>query len=185
MPRTGRIIPKEAAMHIICRGNNRLPILAKNSDKKQYCHLLHKFKFDNRIDIFHYCIMDNHIHLIIWLGEYSNLSRLIKQVSLAYYYYYIKKYNYCGHLWQGRYKSIVIKTDSQALQCGKYIELNPVRAGIIANPGQYQFSSFKYYAMGEQDPIVTPNPVYENLGSNSLIKRQIYSNFIIDTDKLK
>jgi len=180
MPRTRRIIPKESAMHIMCRGNNKLPLLANNSDKEQYCYLLHKLKFNNRVNILHYCIMDNHVHLIIWLGENSNLSRLMKQVSLAYYYYYIKKYNYCGHLWQGRYKSIAIKSDSQALQCGKYIELNPVRAGIIATPGEYQFSSYKYYTLGKQDPLISPSPAYESLGSSPLIRKQVYANFILN-----
>jgi putative transposase len=146
MPRTGRIIPKEAPMHIMCRGNNKLPVLINNSDKKQFYHLLNKFKLDNKIDILHYCIMDNHTHLVVWLSQYSNLSRLMKQISLAYYYHYVKKYNYCGHLWQGRFKSIIIKSDSQALQCGKYIELNPVRAGIIAEPGQYQSGGLTFYA---------------------------------------
>ena len=182
MPRTGRIIPKEAAMHIMCRGNNKLPVLANNSDKKQYYYLLHKLKFNNRIDILHYCIMDSHIHLIIWLSQYSNLSRLMKQISLAYYYYYIKKYDYCGHLWQGRYKSIIIKSDSQALQCGKYIELNPVRAGIVAEPAQYPYSSYRYYALGEQDSLITPSPAYADLGLNSSINRQIYANFIISKE---
>lgn len=156
MPRTGRIIPIETTLHIMCRGNNKLPVLANNLDKKQYSCLLHRFKFNNRIDILHYCIMDSHVHLIVWLGQNSNLSRLIKQVSLAYYYYYIKRYNYCGHLWQGRYKSIILKSDIRALQCGKYIELNPVRAGITTEPGQYQFSSYRYYALGEQDPLGYP-----------------------------
>jgi putative transposase len=168
----------------MCRGNNKLPILANNADKRQFYHLLSKFKQENQVDILHYCIMDNHIHLVVWLNQNSNLSRLMKQISLAYYYHYAKKYDYCGHLWQGRFKSIIIKSDSQALQCGKYIELNPVRAGIIAEPGQYSFSSYKYYALGEQDYLITPSPAYQDLSVGHLAKRQIYANFLIDKETL-
>ena len=179
MPRTNRAIPTEAAIHIMCRGNNKLAILANDSDKKQYYYQLHKLKFDNNIDILHYCFMNNHIHLIVWLGQNSNLPRLMKQISLTYYHYYRKKHDYCGHLWQGRYKSIIIESDRRVLGCGKYIELNPVRARIVERPEQFQFSSYRYYALGQQDSLVTPNPAYESLGSDILINREIYANFVI------
>jgi putative transposase len=184
MAREKRFFPPETAMHIICRGNNKLPILANSPDKKQYYFILFKFKLINKIDILHYCIMDNHIHLIIWLNNNSRLSRFIKQISLAYYYYYKREYDYCGHLWQGRYRSIIIKSDTQALQCGKYIELNPVRAKIVAKPEQYQFSSYGYYAMGKQDPLVTPSQTYTGLHLNPLIKKQIYSDFVVGKEAL-
>lgn len=179
MVREKRCFPPETAMHIICRGNNKLPILANTSDKEQYCSFLLKFKLINKIDILHYCIMNNHIHLIIWLNNDSHLPRFVKQSSLAYYYYYKKVYGCCGHLWQGRYRSIIIKSDTQALQCGKYIELNPVRARIVTKPEQYQFSSYGYYAMAKQDLLVTPSQTYAGLHLNPLIKKQIYSDFVV------
>jgi putative transposase len=180
MPRAARIITKETPMHIMCRGNNRLPVLVNNSDKQMFCHLLYRFKTENQINILHYCIMDSHIHLIVWLSQNGNISRLMKQLSLAYYRYYAKKYDYCGHLWQGRFKSIIIKSDSQALQCGKYIELNPIRAGVISEPGQYLFSSYGYYTQGKEDLLITPNPAYEDLGATTLTKRVAYARFVTD-----
>ena len=182
MPRSGRIIPKRGVLHVMCRGNNKLPILSNDTDKKHYFYILLKLKLDNCVDILHYCIMDNHVHLIVWLRENSDLPRLMKQVSLTYFNYYKKKYDYCGHLWQGRYKSIIIESDGQALQCGKYIELNPVRAGMVRQPEQYQFSSYRYYALGQPDHLITSNPVYLGLGINSLILRQVYVNFVEEKD---
>ncbi len=88
----------------------------------------------------------------------------------------------CGHLWQGRYKSVVIKSNSQILQCGKYIELNPVRAGIVTDPAQYQFNSYRYYALSHQDSLITPSPVYENMGIGPLKARQAYISFVIDKE---
>jgi hypothetical protein len=78
----------------------------------------------------------------------------MKQVNLAYYHYYRKKYGYCRHLWQGRYKSVIIESDRQALECGKYIELN-------------------------LNPLITPSPEFESLGSDILMSRKIYANFVI------
>lgn len=179
MPKFRRVINEGAALHVMCRGNNKLPIFTNNLDKEQYRCLLYKFKEENSVNILHYCIMNNHAHLIVWLKQSSNLPRLMQQISLAYYYYYQKRHPYCGHLWQGRYKSVLIKSDSQLLQCGKYIELNPVRAGIIEEPAQYQFSSYRYYALGSKDPLITSNPVYSNLGPDPTSIKQAYVNFII------
>jgi putative transposase len=103
----------------------------------------------------------------------------MKQINLAYYHYYRKKYGYCGHLWQGRYKSVIIESDAQVLGCGKYIELNPVRAGIVVQPEQFEFSSYRYYALGQQDSLVTPSTAYKNFGSDILINRNIYANFVV------
>ena len=182
MPRTARIITKETPMHIMCRGNNRLAVLTSASDKLLLYGLMYRYKIDNQIDILHYCIMNNHIHLIVCLGESGNISRFMKQLSLAYCRYYIKQYDYCGHLWQGRFKSVIIKSDSQALQCGKYIELNPVRAGIISDPGDYPFSSYRHYAKGKEDGLVTPNPAFNGLGLTIETKRLTYSSFVTAQD---
>ena len=178
MPRSNRILPTDLPMHIMARGNNKLAILTNDNDKKEYYYLLHKLKLDNLINILHYCFMDNHIHLIVWLNKNSNLPRFMKQTNLSYYHYYRKEYGYCGHLWQSKYKSVIVQTDRQALACGKYIELNPVRAGIVQSPEQYEFSSYKYYAFGQPDALITPNPAFLGLDANISTSRKIYANFI-------
>jgi putative transposase len=96
----------------------------------------------------------------------------MKQLGLSYFHYYKKTYGYDGHLWQGRYKSNIIDTDSYLLQCGKYLELNPVRAGIVGLPEEYFFSSYKSYTEGVQDKLITLNPVYVGLGDNEETRRR-------------
>jgi putative transposase len=105
----------------------------------------------------------------------------MKQVNLSYFNYYRKTYGYSGHLWQGRFKSNLIDTDSYLLQCGKYIELNPVRAGIVNSPDQYRFSSYHYYAKGAFDKLITASPAYQGLSATAAERRQQYIEFVVDS----
>lgn len=180
MPRTRRLIPTEAALHIMTRGNNKQFIFNNNDDKQRYYYLLKKLKEENNITIFNYCFMNNHSHLIVWLNDNSRISRFMKQLNLAYFSYYKNKYGYSGHLWQGRFKSNIIDTDCYLLQCGKYIELNPVRAGIVNFPEQYKFSSYRCYAKAESDPIVSFNPAYLGLSDYPEKRRKQYIEFVLD-----
>lgn len=180
MPRARRIIPCDAAMHVICRGNNRQNVFLNESDKLKYYTLLRELKDVNKVDIFHYCLMDNHVHIIIFPKPENTLSKFMKQVNLSYFCYYRKRYDYLGHLWQGRFRSNIIEIDSYLLQCGKYIELNPVRAGIVNDPGQYRFSSFSYYSRGKPDALISPSPTYLGLADSISLRQKQYIDFVVD-----
>jgi putative transposase len=182
MSKAKRIIPVNAAMHVVNRGNNKQDIFNNDADKLRYYALLLELKQENRITIFHYCFMDNHPHLIVWLNEESRLSKFMKQLSLSYYDYYKKSYGHSGHLWQGRFKSNVIDTDSYLLQCGKYIELNPVRAKMIALPQEYLFSSYNFYAYGKPDSLLTPSPAYLALSDSVQARMKQYIDFVVDSN---
>jgi putative transposase len=106
----------------------------------------------------------------------------MKQVKLSYYHYFKKKNDYSGHLWQGRFKHSIIDTDRYLFQCGKYIELNPVRAGIVSHPEEYSYSSYGYYANGRQDTLLTENRLYATLGPNLEQRQEQYRDFVIDRD---
>lgn len=140
-----------------------------------------ELKQENNITVFHYCLMDNHPHLIVWLNDKSRLSKFMKQLSLSYYTYYKKSYGYSGHLWQGRFKSNIIDTDSYLLHCGKYIELNPVRARMVSLPQDYLFSSYNFYAYGKPDSFLTPNPAYLALSDSPEARRKQYIDFVVDS----
>jgi len=182
MPRTKRFIPIDSALHIMCRGNNRQDIFNSDSDKLYYWSLLNELKDENKINIIHYCIMDNHIHLIVWLLCVSNLSRFMKQLNLSYYNYYKKLYDYSGHIWQGRYKSNIIETDSYLLHCGKYIELNPVRAKMVNLSEKYAFSSYRHYAFGYSDALISDSPAFLDLAEDPLKRRKQYIEFVVKSD---
>ncbi|MCM8779986.1 MAG: transposase [Candidatus Omnitrophica bacterium] len=185
MPRVGRVIPVNAAAHIMCRGNNKQVIFHSDKDKLQYYLFLNKFKDENKIAVFHYCLMNSHIHLIVFASAETRLSRFMKQVNLSYFSYYSRKYGYVGHLWQGRFKSKIIERDEYLLQCGKYIELNPVRAGMVNFPQEYKFSSYNYYSIGAYDPLITPNPAYLGLSDFQQSRRKQYLEFILDSSIIK
>jgi len=182
MPRTRRFLPENSAVHIMCRGNNKQNVFNSDKDKMKYYLFLCKFKEENKITIFHYSLMPNHIHLIIWVKGESSVSKFMKQVNLTYFTYYKETYNYCGHLWQGRFKSNIIDSDTYLLQCGKYIELNPVRAGLVIFPEEYKFSSYNYYSKGKADLLITPSPIYLNLHNSEKIRREKYIDFVVDKE---
>jgi putative transposase len=182
MPRARRLIPaSDAALHIIARGNNRYYLFANNDDKAYYLSALKELKEENKIDIFHYCLMNNHVHLVVWVCAQHTLSRCIKQLNLRYFNYYKKTYGYTGCLWQRRFKSNLIDTDTYLLQCGKYIELNPLRAQIVSAPQEYHFSSYRYYVCGKPDALITPSPAYIGLSSSEENRRQQYIAFVVDS----
>ncbi|MFA6217608.1 MAG: transposase [Candidatus Omnitrophota bacterium] len=185
MPRTKRLVFPGAAMHIMCRGNNRQKIFNSDGDKSYYKQLMQVLKAENSIEILHYCLLDNHVHFIVRLKLEGNLSKFMKQLGLSYFSYYKKNYGYDGHLWQGRYKSNIIDTDSYLLQCGKYLELNPVRCGIVDMPEEYAFSSYKSYAEGAQDKLITPSPAYMGLADIEDTRRRRYVDFVVDGSIIK
>jgi len=185
MPRAKRLIPVDLATHITSRGNNRQPVFTKDADKAFYHTLLSELKKENKVDIFHYCLMDNHIHLIAWLTAQSMLSRFMKQVNLCYFHYFKKNYDYSGHLWQDRFRSNIIDVDQYLLQCGKYIELNPVRAGIVSSPEQYRFSSYNHYAKGYRDSVVTDSPLYLGISEYAEERMKRYVEFVVDRSLIK
>jgi len=182
MPRTKRVIPLGAALHVICRGNNRQPVFREENDKLKYYTLLRDLKLENRIKIFHYCLMGNHMHAVFSPEENNTLSKFMKQVNLTYFHYYKSKYGHFGHLWQDRFKSNVIEMEAYLIQCGKYIELNPVRAGMVVHPGLYAFSSYNFYASGKKDSLITPSPMYLGLSESESLRQQHYIDFVIDSD---
>jgi putative transposase len=180
MPRPRRVIPEEFPLHIIVRGNNRKVIFPKDEDKLCYLRLLLKHKVSHNVDIYHYCVMNNHLHLLLQSRRTDVFSAFMKKVNLSYFFYFNDKYGYVGHLFQNRFRSHIVDNDSYMLQCGKYIELNPVRAGIVVAPELYPFSSYHAYYLGGNNPLLTPDPLYLALSNGNEGRRGLYREFIID-----
>jgi len=122
--------------------------------------------------------MPNHVHLIIETTPTTNLAKLMKQINLAYMHYYRKRYTYFGHFWQGRYKSLIIDKDEYLIACGRYIELNPVRAKIVKEPEDYRYSSYNLYAHGREDGLADLDPLYVDLGKTTKRRQENYRKFV-------
>lgn len=186
MPRIFRLLPEEGCLHILTRGNNRQAIFHDDKDYDAHLNFIKRYKQESKIKVYHYCIMPNHAHLIVEINPRSTLSKFIKQLNLAYLYYYKKRYKYDGHLWQGRYKSLIISKDEYLIACARYIELNPVKAKIVKDPKEYPYSSYNTYAYGKKDDVVEYDPVYLELGKQDKQRQQNYRKDIIteETERL-
>lgn len=180
MPRTRRIFYDGAIYHIINRGHNQQGILLDAEDFVKFKNIMADYLKKYDFNIFHYCFMLNHFHLIMRVNKVKHLPDIMKGVSLTYANHHKKKYSRVGCLFQSRYKSILIEKDEYLLECGRYIERNPVRAGLVKDPSEYQWSSYNYYAKGKKDTIITPNILYESLGATPSQRMQNYTKYVIE-----
>lgn len=174
MPQISRILPEEGVLHILTRGNNRQQVFHEDKDYRVYLGCIKQYKQENAILIYHYCIMPNHTHLIVEINPKSNLARFMKQLNLAYQYHYKKRYSYNGHLWQGRYKSLLISKDGYLITCARYIELNPIKAKMVKAPKDYKYSSYNAYAYGRKDEVVEYDPIYLGWAKTAKQREQNY-----------
>ena len=179
MPRTARIAPKEYVYHILTRGNNRQEVFKDERDYKKYIEILQRYKDKYKFKLYHYILMRNHVHLILESIERGGtLAEIMKGINLSYAQYYKKRFKHIGHFWQDRYKSIIISKDDYLLACGSYVELNPVRAGIVEDPKDYKWSSYNVYAYGKKDFIADEHSIYKGLSRNEAERRKKYREFI-------
>ena len=145
MPRKNRNLLGEILCHHMVQGINREYIFQTNEEKKRYFELLKKYHAQFKIYIIAYCIMDNHAHLLIYSENIRNISNFMKQVNSIYAMYYNKRKHRVGYVYRNRFESVPIMTKEQMYTCIKYIHMNPVKAGIVENENQYQYSSYNDY----------------------------------------
>src|SRR3990167_5716231 len=180
MPRTPRLLLPSSNYHIMTRGNNRNIVFKSENDYEYYLYLLRKYKEELPFDLYHYCLMSNHVHLLVRTRKAKDFSLFMKKINLAYFHYFRQHYGWIGHFWQDRYKSQPVGKDEYFIQCGKYIELNPVRKKIIDDPADYRYSSYKYYAYGEKNDLITTDMMYDDESASSKDKQENYRNMLVD-----
>lgn len=180
MGRPKRNIDPSGTYHIICRGNNKLPIFRCPEDYQRYLFLLLKAKYAYGFLMYHYVLMPNHVHLLI-KPEHGKFSSCMHLIQTNYAKYFCKKYDFVGHVWQNRFKSISIETDSYLIACGSYIEMNPVRAGIVSQPDEWRWSSCGFYMRGEMNLLLNADPLYESLGKHEEERRIAYRHLLLNT----
>lgn len=179
MPRTSRVILLNYPHHIIQRGHNRQVVFAGDQDYLHYLQNLKEWKKELGCRVYAYCLMANHIHLIVDPGEnVENLARLMKRVSGRQTRYVNKIEGRRGTLWEGRYKSSPIDMDEYLLACCRYVELNPVRARIVDEPGKYRWSSYKYKVGTEPRDWLDEDPSYLGLGSTAEERTERYKEWL-------
>lgn len=147
MPRVARKKSISGIHHIMVRGINQQNIFHDDEDRKKFIEILKKTKQISQFELYGYCLMDNHVHLLLKEGL-EKLSQIMKRIGIAYVYWYNKKYERSGHLFQDRFKSQNVEQDSYFLSVLRYIQQNPLKAQIVAEIGAYPWTS--YHAYGEK-----------------------------------
>lgn len=143
MPRIPRIIVVGYPHHIVQRGNNRQIIFFEDKDRFFYLNLIKKYSNECSCSVRTYCLMNNHIHMLVEPNHNDSLAKLMQKLSLCYTQYVNKKYHRTGRLWECRFHSTVVDRDSYFWTVCRYIERNPVRAKISSGPLNYKWSSAK------------------------------------------
>ena len=167
MPRKPRFIIPGQPQHVIIRGVNREPIFYHTCDYQYYLDRLGEALERHGCNLHAYVLMTNHVHLVMTPETESSLGRTVQVLGRYYVQYFNKVYERTGTLWEGRFKSALIDSERYLLTCYRYVELNPVRANMVAHPAEYPWSSYRCNAGGNCNPLITPHPLYEALGNEA------------------
>lgn len=164
MPRKPRILLDGYAVHIVQRGVDRAATFFDYVDYLAYLNYLKEASDLYGIDVHAYCLMTNHVHLLVTPASAADLPLAMKRTTQLYVQHINKVYRRSGPLWEGRYKASIVGSDRYLLSCYRYIELNPVRARMVEGPSDYRWSSHRVNACDQISSLVTPHPTYLSLG---------------------
>lgn len=160
--------------HVIQRGNNRGVCFFAEADYQFYRQCLIEGMQRYGCAVHAYVLMTNHVHLLLTPETEESLSRMMRYLGSRYVQYINYVYRRSGTLWEGRFKSSLIDSERYLLTCYRYIELNPVRAGMVTKPGDYPWSSYAAHALGIADTLIQDHPLYLALGSNASARQVAY-----------
>ena len=174
MPRRLRLCPAGITQHIVQRGNNRHVCFASDEDVAAYANWLYEAALKYGVLIHAWVFMTNHVHLLVTPQVDSASSLMMQYIGRHYVRYFNHKYQRTGTLWEGRYHSNLVQQEWYLLACQRYIELNPVRAEMVADPADYKWSSYRSNALGIRSKLLTPHPLYLSLGNTKASRLRNY-----------
>jgi putative transposase len=174
MPRRGRLTVPGVPLHLIQRGNNRQAIFFEEMDFRVFLGYLVEGCLKSDVQVHAYALMTNHLHLLVSSASPDGPGKLMQSVCLRYTQWVNRKCNRTGTLWEGRYRSCPTQQETYFLACSRYIELNPVRAGMVNHPAAYPWTSYRANAHGENNSLVKPHPVYDSLGPTPETRQEAY-----------
>ncbi|MEW5881075.1 MAG: transposase, partial [Pseudomonadota bacterium] len=181
MARLPRLAAAGFPHHVIQRGNDRQTVFREDADYARYLGWLREIAAAHGLLVHAYVLMPNHVHLLATPPTGDALSRVVQSLGRRYVRWFNDKYARSGTLWEGRFRSTVIDADRYLLACSRYIELNPVRAGIVDSPELYRWSSYAHHAGVLVDPLVTDHPLVWALG-NTPFERQLAYRRLFDLE---
>jgi putative transposase len=181
MARFNRVSSIGVPEHIIRRGNNRQVCFAAKKDMKAYLSWLQEYSVKYKVDVHAWVLMNNHVHLLCTPWTPQAISKMMQSVGQMYVRYFNETYQRSGTLWEGRYKSCLIESEAYLMHLHRYIELNPVRAGMVYDPSEYPWSSYQCNGLGKNSLLQTPHELYEALGRSKKKRLERYQ-ALFETD---
>jgi len=164
--------------HIILRGNNRQAIFIDTADFQRMLALLQTHAQEQGVQVHAFVLMSNHLHLLLTPLEDKSLPQMMQALGRAYVLYFNKRHSRSGTLWEGRYRSALIQTERYFLACMAYIDLNPVRAGMVGHAADYIWSSHGHYIGTRPEAWLTPHPMYWEMGNTPFAREAAYAGLV-------
>lgn len=174
MPRRARLSLPNVPLHLIQRGNNRLACFFADEDYRFYLDWLEEHADKTGCRVHAYVLMTNHVHLLISPDQPGAAGAMMKALGQRYVQYVNRTYKRSGTLWEGRFRSCPLQEEPYLLACQRYIELNPVRANMVAHPAEYRWSSYRANAQGETEALLQPHALYADLGNDAASRQAAY-----------
>ena len=178
MARLARVSVPGYPYRVIQRGNNRQRIFATDADRVLMCDLLSENATRFDVAIHAYVLMDNHFHLLLTPSTADGLPKMMQAVGRRYVRYFNDVQQRSGTLWEGRYKSALVQTERYLMACMVYLDLNPVRAGLVSRPQDHRWSSHAHYAGVCNDRLVTPHALVWELGNTPFARESRYRELV-------
>jgi putative transposase len=172
----------EACFHLMNRGHNREAVFLDDDDRNAFLGLVTRYQRRYGFCLYHYCLITNHFHLLLQLLDPRQVSGLMAGLLRAYGHHCHRRHGFVGHRWQGRFKSPAVQRREYLLSCGRYIERNPVEAGIVTEPWDYAWSSARANALGETDERVAENKELFELGTSPAERQTRWRAFLLGQD---
>jgi putative transposase len=174
MPRLPRFFAPGLPLHVIQRGNNRSATFRHGDDHAFYIACLAHAARRHGVAIHAYVLMTNHVHLLVTPSCSSSLPKMMQAIGRVYVRHFNSLHERTGTLWEGRYKAAIVDDETYVLTCMRYIELNPVRAGLVCAPDEYRWSSYRANVWGALDGLIDPHDSYRQLGRSPAERRSAY-----------
>ena len=181
MPRRSRFCPAGYPVHVIQRGNNKQAIFTCDADLAAYSHWLAEGAERFEVAVHGWVFMTNHVHLLATSSTDTGLSRLMQYLGRLYVRQFNYRYQRSGTLFEGRFRSSLVQENRYLLTCLRYIELNPLRAGMVTDPGNYRWSSYGVHAFGVHARLWSPHPLYLGLGKSQKERQQVWRRLVKQT----
>ena len=178
MARLPRLTVTGYPQHVILRGNNRQDIFRNTADYQRMLDLIEQHSRELGVEIHAYVLMTNHLHLLLTPQKDQALPKMMQAVGRSYVQTFNKVHGRTGTLWEGRYRSTLIQTERYLLACMAYIDLNPVRAHLVAQPDDYIWSSYSHYVGRRNDRLITPHALYWGLGNTPFAREAAYAEMV-------